>query len=80
MLLHVLGKVGLLGVGLAAVGADVCLQVFGLLVLGDMLQQRLLVRETFVATVAFVWLVHLVASAMRLKVGELRKGFCTPCK
>jgi len=35
VLLHVLGQVGLLGVALTAIGADVGLQVLGLLVLGD---------------------------------------------
>ena len=80
VLLHVLGKVGLLGVGLAAVGADVGLQMLGLLVLGNMFQQRLFIREALVAGVAFVRLVHLVAPTVRLKIGELRKGFCTPCK
>ena len=39
VLLHVLRQVGLLGVALPAVGADVGLQVFGLLVLGDVIEQ-----------------------------------------
>ena len=49
VLLHVLGQVGLLGVALPAVGADVGLKVLGLLVLGDVFQQRDFVMETFVA-------------------------------
>ena len=77
MLLHVLGQVGLLGVGLATVGADVCLQVLGLLVLGDVLQQGLFIREALVAGVTLVRLVNLVTSAVRLEIGELREGLGT---
>ena len=71
VLLHVLGQVGLLGVALAAVGADVGLQMLGLLVLGDVLQQRGLVVETLVAGVTFVWLVRLVTPGVGLQVREL---------
>lgn len=74
MLLHVLGKVGFLGVALATVGTDVCLYMLGLLVLGDVLEQRLLVREAFVAGVALVGLVSLVAPGVGLQVGQLREG------
>ena len=63
VLLHVLGQVGLLRVGLAAELADVGLQVFGLLVLGYVVKQRVLVDEALVAGVALVRLVCLVASA-----------------
>jgi len=70
----VLGQVGLLGVGLAAVLADVRLQVLRLLVLGDVLQQRRLVGEALVAGVALERLVRLVAPRVRLQVGELREG------
>ena len=74
VLLHVLGQVGLLGVALAAVGADVRLQMLGLLVLGDVLQQRGLVVETLVAGVTFVWLVRLVTPGVGLQVGQLGEG------
>ena len=74
MLLHVLGQVGFLGVALAAVGADVRLQMLGLLVLGDVLQQRGLVVETLVAGVTFVWLVRLVTPGVGLQVGQLGEG------
>ena len=37
MFLHVLGQIGLLGVALAAVGADVGLEVLRLFVFGDVL-------------------------------------------
>lgn len=43
MFLHVLGEVRLLSVALAAVLTDVSLEVFALLVLGDVLQQTRLV-------------------------------------
>ncbi len=49
VLLHVFGQVCLLGVGLAAVLANVGLEVLGLLVLGDVLQEGGLVGETLVA-------------------------------
>ena len=62
-----------LGVGLAAVGADVSLHVFGIAMLGDVLQQGGLVCEALVAGVALVRLVTLMASRMRLQVGELRE-------
>ena len=74
VLLHVLGKVSLLGVTLAAVGTDVGLQVFGLLVLRDVLEQGGLVVEALVARVALVGLVRLVAPGVRLQVGQLREG------
>ena len=63
VLLHVLGQVGLLRVGLATELADVGLQVLGLLVLGYVVKQRVLVDEALVAGVALVRLVGLVASA-----------------
>ena len=63
MLLHVLCQVCLLRVGLSTELADVCLEVFGLLVFGDVLQQSLLVDETLVTRVALVRLVSLMTSA-----------------
>ena len=71
MLLHVLGQVGLLGVALPAVGADVCLQMLGLLVFGDVVKKGGLVMEALVAGVALVRLVSLVASRVGLQVRQL---------
>ena len=71
VLLHVLGQVGLLCVRLATVGTDVCLQMLGLLVLGNVLQQRGLVVEALVAGVTLVGLVSLVAAGVGLQVGQL---------
>ena len=50
------------------------LQVLGLLVLGDMLEQRYLVVEALVAGVALVGLVSLVAARVGLQVGQLGEG------
>ena len=74
VLLHVLCQVRLLSVTLATVGTDVRLQVLGLLVLGDMLEQRYLVVEALVAGVALVGLVSLVAARVGLQVGQLGEG------
>ena len=74
VLLHVLCQVRLLSVTLATVGTDVRLQVLGLLVLGDMLEQRYLVVEALVAGVALVRLVSLVAARVGLQVGQLGEG------
>ena len=74
MLLHVLRKVGLLRVTLSTVGADVCLYMLRLLVLGDVLKERLFVREALVAGVALVGLVSLVAARVGLQVGQLGEG------
>ena len=73
VLLHVLRKIRLLSVTLSTVGADVCLYMFRLLVLRDVLKERLFVGEALVAGVALVRLVTLMASRMRLQVGELRE-------
>lgn len=78
MLLHVLAQVGLLRVALAAVLADVRLEVFAFLVLGDVLQEGRFVAETLVAGVALVGLVGLVAPRVRLEVAELGEGLLTP--
>ena len=64
VLLHVLGQVRLLRVALAAVLADVRLEVLGLLVLGDVLEQGRLVHEALVAAVALIGLVGLVAAGV----------------
>ena len=62
MLLHVLCQVCLLRVGLSTELADVCLEVFGLLVFGDVFQKGLLVDEALVTRVALVRLVSLMTS------------------
>ena len=74
MLLHVLRKIRLLSVTLATVGADVCLYMFRLLVLRDVLKERLLVGEALVAGVALVRLVSLVAARVGLQVRQLGEG------
>lgn len=74
VLLHVLGEVGLLSVGLAAVLTDVGLEVLGLLVLRDVLEETRLVAEALVAGVALVRFVGLVAPRMALEVGKLGEG------
>lgn len=61
MFLHVLTQVGLLRVALAAVLTDVRLEVFALLVFGDVFKEGWFVAETLVAGVALVRLVGLVA-------------------
>jgi len=72
-----LRQVSFLSVGFPAKVANVSFQMFGLLVLGDVIKEGSLIRKTFVARVALVRLVSLVTSGMRLKVGELRKCFIT---
>lgn len=74
VLLHVLGQVGLLRVALSAELADVSLQVLRLLVLGNVIEESVLVDEALVAGVALVGFVGLVASGVGLQVGELREG------
>jgi hypothetical protein len=71
MLLHMFCQVGLLGVALSTVGADVGLEVLGLLVLGDVIQQGSFIMEAFVARVALVGLVSLVTPGVGLQVGQL---------
>ena len=71
MLLHVLGQVGFLGVALPAVGADVCLHVFGLLVFRDVFKQRRLFVEALVTGVALVGFIRLVAPGVGLQVRQL---------
>lgn len=74
MFLHVLGEVGLLGIGFAAVLADVCLQMLGFLVLGNVVEQRRLIREALVTGIAFEGFVGLVAAGVRLQIGKLRES------
>ena len=74
MFLHVLGQVGLLRVGFPTVRTDVSLQVFGLLVLGDVVEEGGLVVETLIAGVALVGLVSLMTPGVGLQVGQLGEG------
>merc|ERR1719266_495382 len=74
VLLHVLRKIRLLSVTLSTVGADVCLYMFRLLVLRDVLKERLFVGEALVAGVALVRLVSLVAARVGLQVRQLGEG------
>ena len=71
VLLHVFRQVRLLRVRFAAELADVRLEVFRLLVLGYVLEERRLVLEALVARVALVRLVRLVGSRMRLQIAQL---------
>lgn len=77
MLLHVLGEIGLLGVGFSTKMTNMCLQMLRLLMFWDVVKKGALISETFIATVAFVWFVRLMTSGMRLKIGQLRKGLVT---
>ena len=63
-----------LSVTFSTVRTDISLDVFGLLVLGDVLQQGGLVSKALVAGLALVRLVSLVAPRVRLQVGQLREG------
>ena len=74
-----LGQVGLLGVALPAVGADVGFKMLGLLMLGDMLKKGGFIMETFVAGVALVGFIRLVAPGVGLQVGQLRERFSASC-
>ena len=56
------------------------LEVFGLLVLGDVIQQGGFVVEALVAGVALVGLVCLVAPGVGLQVGQLGEGLRAACK
>ena len=80
MLLHVLRKIRLLRVTLSTVGADVCLYMLGLLVLGDVLKEGLFVGEALVAGVALVRLVSLVASGVGLQVRQLGERLRATCQ
>ena len=63
-----------LRVALPAILADVRLEVLGLLVLRNVLEERGLVDEAFVARVALVRLVSLVAARVGLQVRQLGEG------
>lgn len=66
VLLHMLLQVGLLCVAFAAILANVSLEMFALLMFGNVLQEGGLVRKTFVTRVTLVWFVSLVTSGMAL--------------
>ena len=66
-------------VALATIGTDVCLYMLRLLVLRDVLEQRLLVSKALVAGVALVRLVSLVAPRVGLQVGQLGEGLGATC-
>ncbi len=70
-----LGQVRLLSVTFTAVLANVRFEVFRLLVLWNVLEERRLVDEALVARVALVRFVGLVAARVRLEIGELGEGF-----
>ena len=74
VLLHVFRKIRLLSVTLATVGADVCLYMLRLLMLGYVVEQGLLVSKTFIAGVTLVGLVRLVTPGVGLQVGQLGEG------
>lgn len=74
VLLHVLRQVSFLGVTLAAVLANVRLEVLRLLVLRYVLEQTRFVREALVAGVTLVRLVGLVTSGMALQIAQLTEG------
>lgn len=72
--LHVPEQVRLLRVALSAPGADVRLEVLGVPMARDVLQEGVLVGKALVAGVALEGLVRLVAARVRLEVGQLREG------
>ena len=78
VLLHVFGQVGFLGVWFAAELTNVSFEVFGLLMLRNVLQKSCFVYKTFVTWVTFVWFISLVASGVGLEVTELTEGFGAP--
>lgn len=59
----------------ATVLANVRFQVLRVFVLRDVLEQRWLVAEAFVARVTFKRFVGLMATRVRLQIGQLRKCF-----
>ena len=61
-------------VAFSAVGADVGLDMFGLLVLWVVLQQGGLIGEALVAGLTLVRLVSLVTSRVTLEIRQLREG------
>ena len=61
-------------VAFSAVGAEVDLDMFGLLVLGDVLQEGGLIGEALVAGLTLVRLVSLVTSRVTLEVRQLGEG------
>ena len=66
MFLHMLLQISLLGVAFAAILANVGLEMFALLMFGNVLQEGGLVRKALVTRVTLVWLVSLMTSGMAL--------------
>ena len=64
-------------VAFPTVGTYVCLYMLRFFVFGYVVEQGLLVRETFVAGVTLVGLVCLVTSGVRLQVRQLGEGLRT---
>lgn len=77
MFLHVLLQIRLLSIAFAAILANVRLEVFALLVLWYVFEQRGFVAKALVARVALVRFVRLVTPRVRLQVAELRERFLT---
>ena len=63
-----------LRVALPTVGTNVCLYVLRLLMLGYVVEQRLLVSETLIAGVTLVGFVSLMTPGVGLQVGQLGEG------
>ena len=67
-------------VTLPTVGTDVGFYMFRFLMFRNMLEQGLLISKTFVAGVALVGFICLVAPGVGLQVGQLRERFRATCK
>ena len=68
-----------LGVALSTIGTNVCLYVLRLLMLGYVVEQGLLVGETFIAGVTLVGFVSLMTAGVGLQVGQLGEGLGATC-
>ena len=77
MLLHVFGKIGFLCVRLTTVLANMSLEMLGLFMLRNVLQEGRLIRKALVAGVAFKRFVCLMTPGMALQVAELRERLVT---
>jgi len=77
MLLHVFGEIGFLCVRLTTVLANMSLEMLGLFMLRNVLEEGRLIRKALVTGVAFKRLVCLVTPGVALQVAELREGLVT---
>jgi len=77
VLLHMLRQVCFLSVWFSTKVTNMSLQMLRFLVFGYVIEKWSLIRKAFVARVAFVRLVSLMTSGMRLKVRQLRKCLVT---